>query len=210
MPGYNTENQFWVLERRKTQNPVPTMGSKIPHNKLSGFFILIFWWPRITCHIKSWDPTTKRLNEKNPSAYYGWWVLSGIRDSFSFTPLLEGFSNSTFLWNLYVKALDSSFIIYFHEFRNLYIIRIDLYARVFLSYVHNPKLKWREKIPGLRAHLGYRLLGFQESIYLEGYERNEMEEPWWRNPLTGLDWEWKWITKKNSESCFLSIIIFHK
>ena len=22
---------------------VPTMGSKIPHNKLSGFFILIFW-----------------------------------------------------------------------------------------------------------------------------------------------------------------------
>ena len=51
---------------------------QIPHNKLSGFFILIFWWPRITCHIKSWDPTTKRLNEKNPSAYYGWWVLSGI------------------------------------------------------------------------------------------------------------------------------------
>lgn len=70
-------------ESKKTQNPVPTMGSKIPHNKLSGFFILIFWWPRITCHIKSWDPTTKRLNEKNPSAYYGWWVLSGILHLFS-------------------------------------------------------------------------------------------------------------------------------
>merc|ERR1712219_7512 len=61
-----------------------TMMEKIPHNKLSGFFILIFWWPRITCHIKSWDPTTKRLNEKNPSAYYGWWGSRGFLSNFLF------------------------------------------------------------------------------------------------------------------------------